>query len=162
MENIFNINDEIIITIAKLIYLRDLTTIIDGERLIDEPWEDVRDIYINKAKKQNYLMLSEAEVDNMINAATNPLYAKKHAIFKGSLKVDIVDFQRDVDYPIGTLVRYNEKDICVVKKLKEQSTCSECYFYEYCMKINCRGMICYPAGRSDHNDVHFMLIGKYE
>lgn len=67
----------------------------------------------------------------------------------------IVDFEPNVEYPIGTLVRFNNKIVCKVIEKCEFSGCGECYCsnfmtYDFCDKAKCT-----HHDRSDKKDIYY-------
>ena len=55
-------------TYAKLNYLRDRTTLVDGEPLFTDPWGDCEYEYIMEANADPDMVLTGEDVDNIIAA----------------------------------------------------------------------------------------------
>lgn len=65
--DVIKIQVDSIETYAKLNYLRDRTTFVDGEPIEDGSWEECREIYIEEAQMDDDIVLTGDEVDAMIS-----------------------------------------------------------------------------------------------
>lgn len=53
---------------AKLNYIRDKTTRVDGEALIEEPWEEVQEEYMAEAQADLDIVMTADEVNAILKS----------------------------------------------------------------------------------------------
>lgn len=56
---------------AKLNFIRDKTTLVDGVPLLTENWDEVKDEYMDEAKHDKHIVLTLDEVNSMIQFFDN-------------------------------------------------------------------------------------------